>query len=205
MSICKKCENEFEPKKGLINYCSLNCRNSRSFSDETIVKKRESNLGQIPWNKGKKINWCVTKCLYCKKNIKHLKSKKRKYHDKCWIKCSGGYRKGSGIGKKGWYKGYWCDSSWELAWIIYNLDYNLPFVRNKKTFSYQWENKIKKYIPDFIQYDNFIEIKGYINKQVNEKIKSVPNLKVLFKKDLKIQFEYVINKYGKNFTDLYEK
>ena len=28
-----------------------------------------------------------------------------------------------GYGKHGWYKEYWCDSSWELAYVIYNLDY----------------------------------------------------------------------------------
>lgn len=38
--ICKKCGNEFEPSKGLINYCSMGCRNSRERSDE--VKRRIS-------------------------------------------------------------------------------------------------------------------------------------------------------------------
>lgn len=36
---CKKCDEEFEPKKGLKNYCSLKCRNSREFSDEAREKK----------------------------------------------------------------------------------------------------------------------------------------------------------------------
>ena len=43
----------------------------------------------------------------------------------------GGKRHGSGRGKKGWYKGYWCDSSWELALVIYNLEHNIKFERNK--------------------------------------------------------------------------
>ena len=43
-----------------------------------------------------------------------------------------------------------------------------------------------------------------MNKQVEEKMKSVPNLKILFKKDLEKEFQYVENRYGKNFVDLYE-
>jgi hypothetical protein len=34
MKNCKKCDEEFEPSKGLIDYCSLACRNSRVRTDE---------------------------------------------------------------------------------------------------------------------------------------------------------------------------
>lgn len=36
---CKKCSIEFEPVKGLKNYCSLECRNSRFWSEEDKKKK----------------------------------------------------------------------------------------------------------------------------------------------------------------------
>ena len=42
MNNCKKCNIEFTPIKGLINYCSLNCRNSRDWSIEDKKKKSES-------------------------------------------------------------------------------------------------------------------------------------------------------------------
>lgn len=38
---CKKCNAEFTPKKGLINYCSYKCRSGRTWSDED--KKKKSN------------------------------------------------------------------------------------------------------------------------------------------------------------------
>jgi hypothetical protein len=38
MKKCKKCKNDFQPQKGLINFCSLTCRNSREKSDETKNK-----------------------------------------------------------------------------------------------------------------------------------------------------------------------
>jgi hypothetical protein len=42
MKKCKKCGSDFEPKKGLFDYCSLKCRNSRTWSDEDKMKKSES-------------------------------------------------------------------------------------------------------------------------------------------------------------------
>jgi len=42
MKKCKKCEIEFEPKKGLINYCSLACRNSRTWTEDDKIKKSNS-------------------------------------------------------------------------------------------------------------------------------------------------------------------
>ena len=39
MGKCKKCGKEFKPVKGLVNYCSLECRNSRFWSEEDKNKK----------------------------------------------------------------------------------------------------------------------------------------------------------------------
>ena len=38
MSKCKKCKKEFTPSKGLINYCSMSCRNSRK-RPESVRRK----------------------------------------------------------------------------------------------------------------------------------------------------------------------
>ena len=47
MNKCKKCSKEFEPVKGLVNYCSLECRNSRSWSEEDKNKKSISAKNSI--------------------------------------------------------------------------------------------------------------------------------------------------------------
>lgn len=52
---CKKCDKEFEPIKGLINYCSLECRNSRTQTEEANNKRR---------NKIKSSNE-ITEFVYC--------------------------------------------------------------------------------------------------------------------------------------------
>lgn len=42
MKKCKKCGNDFEPQKGLKNFCSLFCRNSRERTEEIKNKISES-------------------------------------------------------------------------------------------------------------------------------------------------------------------
>jgi hypothetical protein len=44
MKNCKKCNKEFEPQKGLINFCSLSCRNSKEQTPEIRKKKSEAAL-----------------------------------------------------------------------------------------------------------------------------------------------------------------
>lgn len=123
----------------------------------------------------------------------------------------GGYVRGSGRGKKGWYKGFWCDSSWELAWIIYNLDHKIEFKRNSIGFDYLYEGKTKKFYPDFIMNGSYYEIKGRKNfdslgEKDKQKIKQFKQkLIVLYQEEMKPYLEFVIGKYGKDFIRLYEK
>ena len=117
----------------------------------------------------------------------------------------GGYRKGSGRGKKGRYKGYWCDSSWELAWVIYNIDHGIKFERNSESFKYNFQGKDHKYYPDFKIDDTFFEIKGYITEQSVSKLESFKNkIELIDKNKIKLFLKYVIEKYGKDFIRLYD-
>lgn len=72
MKNCKKCNKEFEPQKGLLNYCSLTCRNSRIQTEENN-KKRSEKL------KKEKTSYCSScddiingKNKYCKFCIKRI-------------------------------------------------------------------------------------------------------------------------------------
>ena len=117
----------------------------------------------------------------------------------------GGYRKGSGRGKKGRYKGYWCDSSWELAWVIYNIEHQIKFKRNTKGFKYNFKGKEHKYYPDFKIGDTFFEIKGYVTEQSISKIDGFKSkIEVIDKNKIKPFLKYVIEKYGKDFINLYD-
>jgi len=119
----------------------------------------------------------------------------------------GGYTKNGGRGKKGYFKGIWCDSSWELAYVIFNLDHGHKVKKNSKSFPYEHEGKTKNYIPDFILEDStYVEIKGYATEQwLHKQHQFKYPLVTLYKSDMNTYLSYVIEKYGKNFIDLYEK
>ena len=119
---------------------------------------------------------------------------------------AGGYRKGSGRGKKGWYKDVFCDSSWELAFLVYHLEHNLYIERYNKRRSYLYKGQKHTYIPDFITDDGVIEIKGYITEQWMCKQEQNPDVKILYEKDMIPFLNYVVSKYGNKFWEvLYEK
>lgn len=160
----------------------------------------------IPWNQGK-----VLSQEYKNKISNSLKGKSHKQSEETKKKISkngkgkiGGYRPGSGRGKQGWYKGYWCDSSWELAFVIYNLEHNIKFERNTQKFEYEYNGK-HKYIPDFIMEDGtYIEIKGYETEQSKIKHNQFPyKIQLLKWTELKHMIQYVEKKYGKDFIKLY--
>lgn len=178
-----------------------------------------------PWNKGLNKNVDLRILEYSKKLEISLKGKttgKAKTDEAERIRRgkisetmklnpkAGGLRARSGRGKKGWYKGYWCDSSWELAWVIYHLEYNYTFERNWDGFEYVYNGKTHIYYPDYVSGSDYYEIKGRRNyEQLTEKTKQKINqfsgsIKVLYETDMKPYLEYVISKYGKNFTELYE-
>ena len=94
---CNKCGNKFTPQKGLLNFCSLSCRNSRNFSAEAKLKK--SIKSRKAWEDGKmdKINFSEvnnraykiekSKSTWSNKYLKERKNGKlhswdtiRKYH-----------------------------------------------------------------------------------------------------------------------------
>jgi len=171
--------------------------------------------GNIPWNKAL-IN--DPRCKMSEATIQKLRalpnkgraSSKEKEEErirKITLKAranNGGLRKGSGRGKKGWYKGYWCDSSWELAFVIYNLEHNILFTRNTEGFVYEFNGVIRKYFPDFIIDGCYYEIKGYFSEQNLQKINSFAHdLKIIDKNEIKNYLTYVENKYGKDFIKLY--
>ncbi len=119
---------------------------------------------------------------------------------------SGGYRRGSGRGKHGWYKGYWCDSSWELAWIIYHLEHDIKFERNKQGFEYEFEGVKHEYFPDFKMEDgSYVEIKRYMTDKNKAKHKSFPGKLCLITND-EIQpfLKYAKERYGDDYIQLYE-
>jgi hypothetical protein len=118
----------------------------------------------------------------------------------------GGYERGSGRGKKGWYRGYWCDSTYELVFVVWALDHEIPFERNVEFFPYEYQGQLLRWMPDFRLADgSYIEIKGYLTAQSRAKFEYFyRSLQVFTKVELRRMFEYVQQQYGKNVLVLYE-
>lgn len=221
---CLNCSSIISYKKRKNQYCSTRCSSTytqKSGGNHKWNSKEKEKLSELMKTRSyRKPKSGVEKlCLNCKNKFYVCQSqfKKKCCSKPCSIKWirdteymkgkTGGYRKEAGRGKMGWYKGYYCNSSWELAWVIFHLEHGLSFERNTDGFSYIFENKTLKFYPDFkLKNSNeFFEIKGWITNKDKEKIKQFRHpLKVFYKKDLGPIFEYVTKKYGKHFTDLYE-
>ncbi len=221
MYCCKYCNKITSNKGGLSThepYCSNNpYKKVRPRSPKAGAKK-----GNIPWNKGKvglysdEYRMKLSNSLKGKnKGISSTEEKELERRIKISKSMrnnplSGGLRKGSGRGIKGKYMGIYCDSTWELAWIIYHNENNIKFKRNYEGFEYTFNGKVHKYYPDFILEDTFIEIKGrrsYESLTIKERTKIdlfKEKLIVLFESDMKPILNYVISKYGKKYYYLYD-
>jgi hypothetical protein len=118
----------------------------------------------------------------------------------------GGYERGSGRGKKGWYRGQWCDSTYELVFVVWALDHQIPFERNLEFFPYEYLGRVLRWTPDFRLADGtYIEIKGYLTDQAQAKFEYfLRPLRVFTRADLDRMFEYVYGRYGTNLLALYE-
>jgi len=221
MKKCENCESQHDGSYASGRFCSSKCARCFSTKKNRAEINRRVSLTLSGSYTGKDNSFYkanpdyirpTRECLICKTSFETIQSSNKVY---CSPKCArkgqvtptGGYRPGSGRGKSGWYKGYWCDSSWELAWVIYHLDHNIEFVRSKTYFNYTFNDKTLRYYPDFVINDTFIEIKGYRSPQYEAKLKQLPSdvkIIVLYREDLKDIFKYVTTKYGTDYVKLYE-
>lgn len=224
---CERCGKVMKEKYGSGRFCSSFCAHSKKHSREQKEKissslkrhnklhPRVSRLGSERKKEAYRLN--PSKCVICG----NLLSYEKRNNVVCCKKCQNELESIKAIerckeqgtnlcgkGKRGYYKGYYCQSSWELAYVVYCLDHGVLISRNKKGFKYEWEQKQRTYFPDFVLPDGtYVEIKGYYDKKSESKNIQFPKnekLVVLKKKDMEPILDYVIEKYGKSFTDLYE-
>lgn len=207
MFSCTYCSRDFSNPGGKgahEPYCQINPQRKQRKRSALAGRKK----GAVPWNKG-----MVGDPRMAKEKGKrfgaslhgHTAATKARLSDVAKERGLGGYIRGSGRGKKGWYKGHWCDSSYELAWIIYQLDHGYMFTRNTAKFAYEWEGKTRNWIPDFILANGcYVEIKGYETPQTRAKFVDFPHDLVVIKAiQMQPYLKYVIDTYGKDFVRLY--
>ena len=211
--ICPLCNEKFETRKKLQAH-RVETHNRKKLPRKIINCNCQYCNRVFKYNYAKKFHE-----NYCSLNPNKIKYKGHSNSQETRLKISvsakkngnsGGYRQGSGYKniKKGFYKGIWCDSSWELAFLIYCLEHNITIKRNTDKFPYYIENKLHYYIPDFIIGNTYIEIKGRIDNKCKYKFEQFPNknrLKIYYAKDMKCFLNYVYKIYGRDFIKLYDK
>ena len=201
--------------------CSDKCAKQLTALNTNIEEKNKkisiSLIGNIPSNRKPNFSY-YKECKYCGKifDIRERKNKSDFCCDECHNKSVheklstvakennlGGYHPNS-IKKyhHGIYKGIHCDSSWELAYLVWCLEHDISIKRCEEIRYYKLNKKTLKYFPDFIVDNQIIEIKGYFDEKSRIKSEQNPDIKVLFYDDLKEMIEYTINKYGNNFWEI---
>jgi hypothetical protein len=202
---CEKCEVEHDGSYGSGRFCTQKCANSNVRSSESKLKSslaaKASKNVKIATDKKKGVKLVdriLMICEDCKKEFeipRHKKYQKYCGHE-CRKKHLGGFRENGGKSKNGYYKGIYCGSTYELVWVIYQLDHNKDFSRFENAITYNNE----KYIPDFLQDNIIIEIKGFLSKNAEKQLRVAKGcgyeIKMLFKEDLTTEFDWVKSNYS---------
>ena len=119
---------------------------------------------------------------------------------------AGGYEVGKlgGKGKRGYYKGLYCMSSWELAFVYYYLEHGSIVEQCKEHFPYEMNGKKHLYTPDFIVDGIYYEIKNWHRPDTDFKIAAFPKDKKLILiegSQNNVYLNFVKEKWGNNFWE----
>lgn len=206
-----KC-NQLHNKPG--TYCSRSCSNSRGpRSEETKQKIREAVLakptgiallkrGGNHLKGSQRAPRVVKTCPTCNTEFEQRLSATAVY---CSTKCvrRGGMREGSGRAKTGWYKGIYCGSTYELAFLIWHLDHNLKIERSTDVFEYTYDGKTHKYYPDFVVDSQNYEIKGRMVDADYAKLQA-SNAILVDSNKMKLFIQYVVTNYKVGKSSLWK-
>ena len=213
MNKCEYCAKEINNKGSLAAH-QKQCKDNPNRVPVKRSPKAGAKKGCIPHNKGQSMSEeqkiKISKSLTNNPNVTGKASTTEKELERInkiteYAKQhNGGYRQGSGRGKKGWYKGIFCDSSWELAFVIYHKDHNVSIERCSEIRTYEYQNQTKKYFPDFVVNSKIYEIKGYETEQSKAKQIFNPDIILIDKISIKPYLDYTIENYTKDFIQLYE-
>jgi len=213
MLICKYCEREYKNKNSLVQH-EIRCKENPNRIDLSYIKHGHSkgHIGKNQFTKAKELGLEIPKVSEETKQ-KIGKARRGKKHTieqinkikngmkSAVIKYPESYRgiNYNGKVKKYKYNDYTLDGKWEVSFAKYLDANNIKWIRPNKGISYIWNNEQHKYFPDFylIEYNMYVEIKGYQTERDLCKWKEVDNLLVLFKND--------INEIRNNIFNLNEK
>lgn len=192
---CKYCGKECKNKNSLVQH-EIRCKENKDRLDLSYITKGHSKGHKGANRFTKAVKFGLPKPIVSDETRSKLSltSKNRTHTDETKNKISKSIRKAilehpesycssnvNGRVKHCIYKSIKLDSSWELIVAKYLDSLNIKWIRNKNSFNYEWDNKIHKYFPDFylVDYDYYIEVKGYERKRDLAKYSSLKNLIII--------------------------
>lgn len=143
-------------------------------------------------------------CRICKKEFSTYSRYRINCSDAC-LRIDRGIRAGNlkrvgNWGKQGHYQQIHCDSTYELAFLLWALRENKNIFRCKLRIPYFYNNSIHHYTPDFQIDDQIIEIKGYVDERALLKLEAAKQIglkiNMITQKEIKFYTEYVRKHYG---------
>ena len=192
-------------------FCNSSCSAKYNNTKRHKTEDQKNKIRQIMMNK-----YCSKFCCICNAEILRLRHRKT-CSNECLHKLRqqlpmpvpnkpGGYRRGSGRSKHGWYDNVYFDSTYELAYYIYCKEKGIYIERCVDKYKYiNSKGKIRTYHPDFRVEGKIVEIKGYKDREVDIKLRAVNEpVELLLPKDLQHIFEFVTNHTGIKIPKLYK-
>ena len=187
---CNKDSKINQPYICYCKYCGKECKNLNSLRNHERLCKLNPNKQESSWVKYNLVKENVWNKGLTKEIDNRVKQQGQTYSQRVKdgiITSSGGFREGAvkGCYKYGYYKNIRCDSSWELAFVVFNIEHNIPIARNTRRFEYFINDKKHNFIPDFIVNNTeLVEIKGKQDNNWKIKQLSYQNIKFIFNNNL---------------------
>lgn len=222
---CQECEISIPYEKKENKFCSHSC--SAKFTNKNrIVVYSEKGLKNLRNAGLKNVKFIIEKahrnkpvyydleCTICKKvftvksngkNYKTCSEECRRMHQSLY-----GFRQTKTSCKCGYYKGIYCASSWELAFLVYHLDKGEDIKRCDIVVPYEKNGKKHNYFPDFLMNNVIYEVKGYEAEDVKLKTQATIDLGYSIELIRKKQMHEIIKEVKENYqikdiTSLYDK
>ncbi len=233
---CPHCGKVFFATEAVQKYCSHRCATShgnKQTPERTAAIKaawtpdRREQARQDALRAGhQQATWRASRvCPLCSTTFMPKTNKQKTCSRACGLRLNGinvsrttrgtgrvgGYRERTGgPSKKGWFRGIFCDSTWELAFVIYQTDHGHSITRNRQWWEYTdpITGLIRKYYPDFRVDGTLYEVKGLLSPLDQVKISAVPEpVHLTAETELLPMFNYIRIRYGKGrekLIDFYE-
>lgn len=215
---CKNCNTPLSHNIRNNKFCSSSCsakynnkkRGCRSNKTKLKISETLKNIERKPVSKTvcniqSKICSICNNIFIIRNHSKHSRKTCSKFCKNQLIRLSAVSQEKHGSGKKGIYKGIRCDSTWELAYLIYHLDHNIKIERCTEKRQYIKNGVVRTYIPDFKTEQGIIEIKGFMSNTAKLKLLFNKDIIVIDKESIKKYIDYVKNTYKcQNIECLYD-